>query len=192
MEGKIRFLAVAFVLCCLSGVASADKTIAHSQSLGMSFIAKGEPWCQKQVQVQIEGNDASKFSTDAFKTIIKKLGKVLVEECPAVKMFEIVAHVDRGLSGVARRRKLTDGPWCQPCKIAFPCLRGTRFRKGVVTHLMTEPLLELRIQMGDAPARVIPSQARKSQGQRANFLLNNLTMSRPTVSFRQLLDVLHV
>ena len=108
MEGKIRFLAVAFVLCCLSGVASADKTIAHSQSLGMSFIAKGEPWCQKQVQVQIEGNDASKFSTDAFKTIIKKLGKVLVEECPAVKMFEIVAHVDRGVvwSGTAKK---TDG-----------------------------------------------------------------------------------
>lgn len=105
MGGKIRFLAVAFVLCCLSGAASADKNIAHSKSLGMSFVAKGEPWCQKQVQVQIEGNDASKFSTDAFKTIIKKLGVVLHSECPQASALQLTGNVDGAVVWVGNATK---------------------------------------------------------------------------------------
>lgn len=76
-------------LLCAFATAQADKELAHSKSLGMSFTAVGEPWCAPNVSMRVQAQDAGKFATDDYATIIQKLGQVLGAECPQVDSIAI-------------------------------------------------------------------------------------------------------
>ena len=72
----------------------ADKKFAHSKSLDMTFTAIGEPWCQPEVEMQVAAQDAAKFETSAYTDIIRKLGHVLVRECPEATTLSIKGEVN--------------------------------------------------------------------------------------------------
>ena len=72
--------------------AVADKNFAHSKSLDMSFIALGEPWCKPDVDILVRAGDATKFGTTAYTEIIRKLGHVLMRECPQATALSITGR----------------------------------------------------------------------------------------------------
>ncbi len=86
------FFAVLGLLCVSSAVV-ADKTIAHSKSLDMSFTAVGDPWCGREVKFHVTAKDATRFDTQAFENIVRKLGAVLLRECPEVESLMIQGRV---------------------------------------------------------------------------------------------------
>jgi hypothetical protein len=72
----------------------ADKKFAHSKSLDMSFTAIGEPWCKPDVRMDVAARDAAKFETSDYDDIIRKLGHVLVKECPQATTLSIKGDVN--------------------------------------------------------------------------------------------------
>lgn len=76
-------------LLCAFATAQADKELAHSKSLGMSFTAVGEPWCAPNMSMRVQAQDAGKFATDDYATIIQKLGQVLGAKCPQADSIAI-------------------------------------------------------------------------------------------------------
>lgn len=72
----------------------ADKKFAHSKSLDMTFTAIGEPWCKPDVQMDVAAQDAAKFETSGYDDIIRKLGHVLVKECPEATTLSIKGDVN--------------------------------------------------------------------------------------------------
>lgn len=72
----------------------ADKKFAHSKSLDMTFTAIGEPWCRPDVQMNVAAQDTAKFETSGYDDIIRKLGYVLVKECPQATTLSIKGEVN--------------------------------------------------------------------------------------------------
>lgn len=89
-----RNVLAATLLLSFSGVASADKPLAHSKSLGMSFTALGDVWCGPEVRIQGEATDAGKFATPGYGDIIQRLGQVVARECPDAKRLSITGMSD--------------------------------------------------------------------------------------------------
>lgn len=89
------------LLLCMAGPAQADKALAHSKSLGMSFTALGEPWCAATVQLRVDAEDAGKFSSSDYGTTLQKLGQVLSQECPQAGTLAI--------TGIAAGRTVWSG-----------------------------------------------------------------------------------
>lgn len=92
---RITQIAVAAtLLLSFSGVVSADKTLAHSKSLGMSFTALGDVWCAPEVRIRGDATDAGKFATPDYGDIIQRLGQVLARECPDAERLSITGMSD--------------------------------------------------------------------------------------------------
>ncbi|WP_435686404.1 hypothetical protein [Sedimenticola selenatireducens] len=85
---------VATLLLGFSGVVIADKTLAHSKSLGMSFTALGDVWCAPEVKIRGDATDAGKFATPDYGDIIQRLGQVLSRECPDAERLSITGMSD--------------------------------------------------------------------------------------------------
>lgn len=108
MHRKLLTLAGA-VLLSAANPAMADKSLAHSKSLGMSFTALGDPWCAATVNMRVDAEAAGTFSTPDYISTVQKLGRVLVQECPQVSRIVIagMAGGSQAWSGSASR----DGDW---------------------------------------------------------------------------------
>ncbi|HSH30157.1 MAG TPA: hypothetical protein VK971_09650 [Thiohalobacter sp.] len=93
------------LLCSMGAPVSADKTLAHSKSLGMSFTAMGEPWCAATVNMRVQAEDGARFATSEYADIVQKLGIVLTRECPQVTRIAITGTADgkTAWSGTAAR-----------------------------------------------------------------------------------------
>ncbi|WP_275098320.1 hypothetical protein [Sedimenticola hydrogenitrophicus] len=88
MCGKVGSISLALLLC-FSSTASADKMLAHSKSLGMSFTALGDTWCAPEVRMRVDAADAGKFATPDYGDIIQRLGQVMARECPDAERLSI-------------------------------------------------------------------------------------------------------
>ncbi|MBZ0070256.1 MAG: hypothetical protein K8I04_00775 [Gammaproteobacteria bacterium] len=93
------------LLLCAAGPVQADKTLAHSKSLGMSFTALGDPWCAPTVQLRVDAEDVATYASPDYGTTLQKLGQVLSRECPQAATITItgVAAGKSVWSGVAAR-----------------------------------------------------------------------------------------
>lgn len=93
MNKKLFSIAVVLLLGSASAV-TADQTLAHSKSLGMSFIAVGDPWCDKTVSIRVQAEDAGQFAMPDYGLTIQKLGQVLMKQCSAMNNMSITGQVD--------------------------------------------------------------------------------------------------
>jgi hypothetical protein len=84
---------LALVILVAAAPAAADKKFAHSKSLGVSFIAVGDPWCVPHITMRAEAGSAGVFETSEFGNIIRKLGHVLVRECSQASQMSISGTV---------------------------------------------------------------------------------------------------
>jgi len=83
------FITMNMILFCIINSANADKILAHSKKLNMSFTAIGNPWCQSSVKISVKSDDINAFDSPDYMSIIKKLGFVLSKECPQINNISI-------------------------------------------------------------------------------------------------------
>lgn len=97
------------LMFCLALPVQADKALAHSKSLGMSFTALGDPWCGELVRLRVDAKDDAQFSSMDYRTTLQKLGQVLNQECQQAASIMIDGMVagEPVWSGTASR----EGGW---------------------------------------------------------------------------------
>ncbi|WP_305906843.1 hypothetical protein Q9L42_018870 [Methylomarinum sp. Ch1-1] len=88
MNRKLFLIVVSLLLGAVNPV-YADKTLAHSKSLGMRFIAEGDPWCAATVKIRVQAEDAGQFAMPDYGLTIQKLGQVLMKQCSAMNGLSI-------------------------------------------------------------------------------------------------------
>ncbi|MCW8907815.1 MAG: hypothetical protein OQL28_11250 [Sedimenticola sp.] len=93
MLGKVGSTGLALLLC-FSGTVNANKVLAHSKSLGMSFTALGDTWCGPEVRMRIDAADAGKFTMPEYAEIIQRLGQVMARECPGAGQLSFTGVSD--------------------------------------------------------------------------------------------------
>jgi hypothetical protein len=144
---------------------AADKTLAHSKSLGMSFVALGDPWCAATVNLRVESEDAARFSTPDYGSILQRLGQVLAQECPQAGQLNISGMAagqlawsgtaDKASGWVARpipREEATLAVQDQPAAVAEPAAPA---ETAVPTR--AAPLSPPLVGSGEAEPAVTPA-----------------------------------
>ena len=90
MGTRISTVALAASLLCTPVLSAEAHKLANSRELGVEISAiGGEKWCQRQLTLSVQAQDADIYGTADFTDLIKKLGQVLETECPAARHAEI-------------------------------------------------------------------------------------------------------
>lgn len=113
------FLLAAILAAGAAAPAQADKVLAHSKSLGMSFSVQGDPWCREDVKIQVTAEDAARFASEEYLDILQKLGYVLVRECPEAQNLTIGGEA-AGRSVWQGRAERTNNWVAQPIPVSPP------------------------------------------------------------------------
>lgn len=133
------FLLAAILAAGAAAPAQADKVLAHSKSLGMSFTAQGDPWCREDVKIQVTAEDAARFVSDEYLGILQKLGYVLARECPEAQNLTIAGEAAG--SSVWRGRAERTNNWIAqsiPMSPSVPATANARVDAPVATATDTE------------------------------------------------------
>lgn len=85
-----------YVVTALYSTAAAAKRLAYSKNYGVEIYAEEQDsqWCREQLDLRLKGDAESSFDTAKLQTLISKLGKIIVRECPEAASASLAGYYD--------------------------------------------------------------------------------------------------